>query len=140
MHERAMMEMGKTPLGNTCFTKNKKLGMDAAAAEKGELKGNKVFFILSLDGGGLRCVLLTPTEGHVAPTQLIRPLVRASLQGNRPHHSVGAVGRNLPRPDGACGPLRRRVGWQYCGVGAGHREVCSPCRDGASSWLTPLLL
>lgn len=127
MHERAMMEMGKTPLGNTCFTKNKKLGMDAAAADKGELKSNKDFFILSLDGGGLRCVLLTPTaRPRGATTQLICPLVRVSIQGNRPHHSVGAVGRNLPRPDGACRPLRRRVGRQYCGVGASHREVCSP--------------
>ncbi|ELR13749.1 phospholipase, patatin family protein [Acanthamoeba castellanii str. Neff] len=59
VHERAMMEMGKTPLGNTCFTKNKKLGMDAAAADKGELKSNKDFFILSLDGGGLRGIVLT---------------------------------------------------------------------------------
>jgi hypothetical protein len=64
VHERAMMEMGKTPLGNTCFTKNKKLGMDAAAADKGELKSNKDFFILSLDGGGLRCSHQLP--GHVA--------------------------------------------------------------------------
>jgi len=50
-HEQAIMEMGKTPLGNIPFGKNKKLSSESSTSE---LKSNKEFFILSLDGGGLR--------------------------------------------------------------------------------------
>jgi hypothetical protein len=55
-HEQAIMEVGKTPLGNTAFCKNKRLDEDSA--QSGELKANKDFFILSLDGGGLRFLAL----------------------------------------------------------------------------------
>jgi hypothetical protein len=54
VHERAVMEKGKTPFGNISFSKNKKLNIDPSTMEKADLKDNKDFFILSLDGGGLR--------------------------------------------------------------------------------------
>lgn len=49
-HERAVLEIGKTPYGNVNLDKKRKLSSEEGTVDK----SNKDFFILSLDGGGLR--------------------------------------------------------------------------------------
>lgn len=90
-HERAVMEAGKTPFGNSIVDKSKKLSKDGSVD-----KANKDFFILSLDGGGLRF----DQEVSIYCCMRSDKICVVPWQRNHVDYSVDTVGGNISRPDG----------------------------------------
>lgn len=85
-HERAILEMGKTSFGNSNFDKRDKL------CESNPIdKSNKDYFILSLDGGGLR-YLRTP-QAQKTPIETDHACI---LQRSNIDYSSRKIGGSVP--------------------------------------------